>query len=173
MGFDTGLRRVDRLGSSARETEGRGMNANGLCRRSAPCPSNARTAPVAIDDVDSFGRHRRLHEHFPRIISGRTTERRRILGRERGRDGLNTQRHLNARRTESARTYSGTRIGAQPLNMKRRYLRLPQTKNPRGLRERVDVRMCPKSMWKLAIKSLASRHSFKCHLFCETTCEIY
>ena len=30
-------------------------------------------APVAIDDVDSFGRHRRLHEHFPRIISGGTT----------------------------------------------------------------------------------------------------
>ena len=74
LGFDTGLRRVDRLRSSARETEGWGMNANGLCRRSAPCPSNARTAPVAIDDVDSFGRHRRLHEHFPRIISGRTTE---------------------------------------------------------------------------------------------------
>ena len=38
----------------------------------------AAAAPVAIDDVDSFGRHRRrhrrLHEHFPRIISGRTTE---------------------------------------------------------------------------------------------------
>ena len=75
LGFDTGLRRVDRLRSSAREAEGWRMNANGLCR-SAPCPSSARTAPVAIDDVDSFGRHRRrrLHEHFPRIISGRTTE---------------------------------------------------------------------------------------------------
>ena len=121
LGFDTGLPCVDRLRSSARETEGWGMNANGLCRRSAPCPSSARTAPVAIDDVDSFGRHRRrrLHEHFPRIISGRTTEEGSGEGE---RDGLNTQRHLNARRTESARTYSGTRIGAQPLNMKRRYL---------------------------------------------------
>ena len=79
----------------------------------------AAAAPVAIDDVDSFGRHRRLHEHFPRIISGRTTEEGSGEGE---RDGLNTQRHLNARRTESARTYSGTRIGAQPLNMKRRYL---------------------------------------------------
>ena len=91
-------------------------------------------APVAIDDVDSFGRHRRrLHEHFPRIISGRTTE----GSGQGGRDGLNSPRHLNARRTESARTYSGTRIGAQPLNMKRRYLRLPPTKKSEGMAREV------------------------------------
>ena len=98
------------------------------------------------------------------FASFRVGQRRRVLGRERGRYGLNTQRHLNARRTESARTYSGTRIGAQPLNMKRRYLRLPPTKNPRGLRERVDVRMCPKSMWKLAMKNLTMHSNATCCL---------
>ena len=142
------------------------MNANGLCR-SAPCPSSAAPRPPPLlpsmmsilSDVIAAAACKNIF-----LASFRVGQRRRVLGRE-GRSELSTSFECPPHRERSHvlgnAHWRTTTQHETPLSPT-----AADKKSRRVGREGFDVRMCPMSMWKLAIERLASRHSFKCHFNC-------